>query len=86
MRFVLKPWNPKAEIRQYLTSTDDFVPVLVVIAKGFEKGAQCEHHYLTDSEHLDRVKESAKLYENWSITVVAITDYHLQHWGTLTVE
>lgn len=86
MRFVLKPWNPKAEVRKYLTSTDDFVPVFVVIAKGFEKGVMMEHHYLSDSEHLERVQQSAKLYENWSITVVSIGDYLLQHWGVLTVE
>lgn len=86
MRFVLKPWNPKAEVRQYLTSKDDFVATHVVIARGFEKGVQCEHHYLSDSEHLVRVKESAKLYENWSLIVVPIGEYLLQHWGVLTVE
>ena len=86
MRFVLKPWNPKAEVRKYLTGNDDFVPTHVVIAKGFEKGVMMEHHYLSDSEHLERVQQSAKLYENWSIAVVSITDYLLQHWGVLTVE
>ena len=86
MRFVLKPWNPKAEVRKYLTSTDDCVATHIIIAKGFEKGVMMEHHYLSDSEHLDRVKQAAKLYENWSITVVSVVDYLLYHHGTLTVE
>lgn len=84
--FVLKPWNPKAEVRKYLTSKDDFVATHVVIAKGWEKGVMMEHHYLSDSEHLESVQQSAKLYENWSITVVSIQDYLLQHHGALVAE
>lgn len=81
MRFVLEPWNDKAEARQYLTFADDFVATHVVIARGTEKGVKHEHHYLSDAANLGSVTQTAKLYPNWSVVVVTIPQYLAECWG-----
>ena len=86
MVMVIKPWNPRAEMREYLTRKDDVVPTHVVIARGTERGVMMEHHYLSDMKHLDAVKDTARLYDNWRVIVLSLSDYLQDRWGMLVLE
>ena len=86
MVMVIKPWNPRAEVREYLTRKDDVVPTHVVIARGTEQGVMMEHHYLTDMENVNAVKETARLYDNWRVIVVPFEQYLQDRWAMLVLE